>query len=55
MKKRGSVFQKVRKDEERMKAKEIRQYVDEKSGVVVHVFAGPEPKPYRGVPTGWSD
>lgn len=41
--------------EERKPPREIRSYLDEKTGVIVHVFAGPENKPYRGVPCGWSD
>ena len=39
--------------EKRSKVKEIRQYLDEKSGVLVHVFEGPEPRPFKTVPTGY--
>jgi hypothetical protein len=40
--------------EGRPKAKEIRQYRDEKSGVVVHVFEGcGEGNRFRTIPTGY--
>lgn len=41
--------------EERSKQREIRSYLDVKTGVMVKVLAGPEDKPYtQGVPCGWS-
>jgi len=62
MKNRGASY--LRSKEERMawelegriRAKEIRQYVDEKSGVVVRVFEGcGEGNRFRTIPTGYSE
>lgn len=39
----------------RSEQREIRQYVDEKTGVIVHVLEGPIEKPWRGVPVGFED
>ena len=42
-------------EEERIKPREIRSYQDLKSGVVVHVFAGVDDKPFKSLPVGWSE
>ena len=56
MKNRGSEYLRNKaKAEERIKPREIRQYQDLKTGVVVHVFAGVEDKPHKSLPVGWSD
>lgn len=39
--------------EERREPKEIGRYVDEKTGVTVKVYSGPEERSFKTVPTGY--
>ena len=41
--------------ESRSKQREIGQYKDEKTGVIVHVLEGPKEVKWRGVPVGGSE
>lgn len=44
---------KVMKEERGKPPKEIMQYLDEKTGVMVHVLEGVKDVQYRTIPFGW--